>query len=77
MVYGKEVIIPMEYIVPSLCIAVETSMDDVEALEECIVQCLKHHVVLGSSYRASVYYHLLTFASLHHLTVAVELHLLD
>ena len=29
---------PMEYIVPSLCIAVETGMDDVEALEECVAQ---------------------------------------
>ena len=32
LVYGKEVVMPMEYIVPSLCIAAETGMDDVESL---------------------------------------------
>ena len=32
---------PMEYIVPSLCITAETGMDDVEALEERIVQLVQ------------------------------------
>ena len=36
LVYGKEVVMPMEYIVPSLCIAAVTGMDDAEALEEII-----------------------------------------
>ena len=34
LVHGKEVVMPMEYIVPSLCIAVATGMDDEAALEE-------------------------------------------
>ena len=34
LVYGKEAVIPMEYIVPSLCIAATTGMDDKVALEE-------------------------------------------
>ena len=32
---------PMEYIVPSLCIAAVTRMDDDVALEECIVQLIQ------------------------------------
>ena len=31
----------MEYIVPSLCITIAMSMDDVKALEECIVQLIQ------------------------------------
>ena len=38
LVYGKEVVIPMECIVPSLRISTATNMDDAEALEACIVQ---------------------------------------
>lgn len=38
LVYGKEAVMPMEYIVPSLWIAVTTSMADRRALEESIVQ---------------------------------------
>ena len=34
LVYGKEEVMPMEYIVPSMCIAVVTSMDDETMLEE-------------------------------------------
>ena len=35
-VYGQEVVIIMEYIVPSLHIVAATGMDDAEALTECI-----------------------------------------
>ena len=38
LVYGVEAVIPMEYIVPSLCIAVLTSMMDQGALEERLTQ---------------------------------------
>lgn len=34
LVYGVEAMMPMEYIVPSLCIAMLTSMTDHRALEE-------------------------------------------
>ena len=34
LVYGQEAVMPMEYIVPSLHIGAEMSMDDVEALKE-------------------------------------------
>ena len=34
LVYGKEAVMPMEYIVPFLCIAKITGMDDEAALEE-------------------------------------------
>ena len=34
LVYGKEVVMHMEYIVPSLCIVAATDMDNAEALEE-------------------------------------------
>eukprot|EP00253_Pinus_taeda_P018727 PITA_18727 len=38
LVYGMEVVIPMEYSVPSLHIAVLTGMTDREALEDRLVQ---------------------------------------
>ena len=41
MVYGKEEVIPMEYIIPSLCIVTEMSMNDAEELEELIVQLIQ------------------------------------
>ena len=34
LVYGKEEVMPMEYIVPSLCIAASTCIDDESTLEE-------------------------------------------
>ena len=40
MVYGKEAVIPMEYIFPTLWIIAATGMDDVESLEECIAQLI-------------------------------------
>ena len=41
LVYGKEAIIPMEYIVPSLCIAAAMGMDDKATLEERVVQLIQ------------------------------------
>ena len=41
LVYRKEVVMPMEYIVPSLRITAVTAMDDVEALEERIAQLIQ------------------------------------
>ena len=41
LVYGVEAIMPMEYIVPSLHIAVITGMTDQEALEERLMQLTK------------------------------------
>ena len=41
LVYGKEAVMPMEYLIPSLWIAATTSMDDKEALEECIAQLVQ------------------------------------
>ena len=41
LVYGKEAVMPMEYIVPSLCIAAATGMDYAEALEERIAQLIQ------------------------------------
>lgn len=38
LVYGVEAVMPMEYIVPSLCIATLTGMTDHEALEERLLQ---------------------------------------
>ena len=38
LVYGQEVVMPMEYIDPSLCIATMTGMDDEGELEECLAQ---------------------------------------
>ena len=40
LVYGKEAVMPMEYIVPSLRIAMTMGMDDVEALEDRIAQLI-------------------------------------
>ena len=40
LVYGQEAVMPMEYIVLSFHIAVETEMDDAEALEESIAQLI-------------------------------------
>ena len=34
MVYGKEAIMPMEYIIPSLCIATFNNMDKPDIMEE-------------------------------------------
>ena len=41
LVYGKEAVMFMEYIVPSMCIATMTGMDNVKALEECIAQLIQ------------------------------------
>ena len=41
LVYGVEVVMPMEYIVPSLCIASLTGMKDHEALEEWIAPLME------------------------------------
>ena len=41
LVYGKEVVMPMEYIVPILRIAAATSMDNAEALEERIAHVIQ------------------------------------
>eukprot|EP00253_Pinus_taeda_P005927 PITA_05927 len=41
LVYGVEVVMPMEYIVPSLRITSLTSMADREALEEWLVQLME------------------------------------
>jgi hypothetical protein len=38
LVYGKEVIMPMEFIVPTLCIATITKLSDTGAIEEILVQ---------------------------------------
>jgi len=38
LVYGVEVVMPMEYIVPSLCIVVLTGMKDHKDLEERLAQ---------------------------------------
>ena len=37
LVYGKEEVMPMEYIIPILCIAAVTVMDDEAPLEEHVV----------------------------------------
>ena len=36
LVYGKEVVMPMEYTIPNLCFVIATGMDDAEVLEEQI-----------------------------------------
>ena len=41
LVYGKEVVMPMEYIVPSLCIAIARGTNDARALEEHVVQLIQ------------------------------------
>jgi len=38
LVYGIEVVMPMEYIVPSLCIEAFTGMEDCKAMEERLMQ---------------------------------------
>ena len=38
MVYGKEAIMPMEYIVPSLHIEAFTNMAEPDIMEECLAQ---------------------------------------
>ena len=40
MAYGKEAIMPMEYIVPSLCVVVFTNMVEPDIMEEHLVQLL-------------------------------------
>ena len=50
LVYGQEAVMPMEYIVPSLCIATATCMEDVEALEAHVVQMIQlnqDHFITG------------------------------
>ena len=50
LVYGKEAVIPMEYIVPSLHIAAATCMDDVATLEEHVAQLIhldKYYFIVG------------------------------
>ena len=50
LVYGQEAIIPMEYIIPSLCIFAVTGRDDVDALEERIIQLIQleeDHFIAG------------------------------
>ena len=41
LVYGQEVVMPMEYIVPSLRIATDMGMDDERSLEEVMVQLIQ------------------------------------
>ena len=41
LVYGKEAVIPMEYIIPSLRIAIATGMDGNVALEKCVAQLIQ------------------------------------
>ena len=41
LVYGQEAFMPMEYIVPILCITIVTCMDDVAALEEHVAQLVQ------------------------------------
>ena len=41
LVYGKEAVMPMEYIVPSLCIAAATGMANEVALEEREIQLIQ------------------------------------
>ena len=41
LVYGKQVVMPMEYIVFSLCIIAATGMDYAEALEERIAHLIQ------------------------------------
>ena len=41
LVYGKEVVMPMDYIVPNICIATMTGTDDGVVLEECSTYLLQ------------------------------------
>ena len=50
LAYGKEVVMPMEYIVPSLRIAILTDMEDVETLSERlmhVVELEEDHIIVG------------------------------
>ena len=50
LVYGKEVVITMEYIISSLRIVAGTGIDDEESLKECLeqmVQLEEYHFVAG------------------------------
>ena len=50
LVYGQEVVIPMDYIVPSLRIVVATCMDDEAALEDHatqLIQLEEDHFIAG------------------------------
>ena len=50
LVYAQEVFIPMEYIIPSLRIAIVTSMDDATELEERAMQLIQleeYHFIAG------------------------------
>ena len=40
LVYGKEEVMPMEYIVPSFYLTTAMGMDDANTLEECIAQLI-------------------------------------
>ena len=41
LVYRQDIVMLMEYIVPSLCIAAATGMDDEAALEERVAQLIQ------------------------------------
>jgi hypothetical protein len=41
LVYGLEVVVPMEYLVPSLRIATFTEMDDAGVVQERLVQLVE------------------------------------
>ena len=41
LVYGKEAGMPVEYIVPNLCIETATGLDDEVVLEECMAQLIQ------------------------------------
>ena len=41
LVYGQEEVMPMEYIIPILCITAAMGMDDATALEECVAKLIK------------------------------------
>ena len=48
--YGQEAIMPMEYIVPSLRVAILTNMVDEDSLKERILHLLsleEHHFIAG------------------------------
>ena len=58
LVYGKEAVMPMKYIIPSLCIDAVTGMDDDVALEERMVQLIqldKAHFIVGFHQRIEKY----------------------
>jgi hypothetical protein len=41
LVYGLEVVVPMEYVVPSLIIATFTSMDDTSTIQDRLAQLVE------------------------------------